>query len=135
MDAAKISRAMVLVTLTIVLVVALFWIQAKFDGADRKAALGVVQSYRARGGWSIPELIDRRHPGKQTLWSAATQSSCMQHQRVQAVVAETTYVFMVDINGPSIHPGNAASEAVIKHFDQPRPAGSASAPAPAPSAP
>src|SRR3712207_603234 len=106
MDAAKLMRSMLVATVTLIAFVSIFYIQSRFDGADRRAALGIVQSYRARGGWTVPELIDKRHPGKSVAWQVETQSSCRQHQRVQATVDGTPYVFGVDINGPSIHPGN-----------------------------
>jgi hypothetical protein len=123
MDPAKLMRSLLVATSTMLAIVSIFWIQSKFDGADRRAALGVVQQYRSPQGWTIPEILEREHPGKAAAWTVTTQSSCMQHQRVIAAVDGATYEFMVDINGPSIHPGNPASEAVIKQFDRPRPGG------------
>jgi hypothetical protein len=137
MDAAKLLRSMLAAMVTLIAFVSIFYIQSRFDKADRRAALGIVQHYRARGGWTIPELLDKRHPGKAAAaaWTVETQSSCRQHQRVQAMVDGTPYVFGVDINGPSIHPGNPEGEAVMKELGQERagwpPPGSASAAAPA----
>ena len=62
---------------TLLALVAMFWLQSKFDGADRKAAVGVVREYRARGGWTVPDILDARHPGATPVWSAETQSSCL----------------------------------------------------------
>jgi len=123
MDPAKLMRSLLVGSVTLLALVSMFWIQSKFDGADRRAALGIVQQYRSPQGWSIPEVLDREHPGKAPAWAVTTQSSCMQRQRVTAEIDAVTYEFMIDINGPSIHPGNPASEGVIKHLDDPRPGG------------
>jgi hypothetical protein len=120
MDTQGLLRAMLVVTSTALAIVVLLWIQAKFDGADRRAALGVVQTYRARTGWTIPEVLDQGHPGRAPAWDVRTESSCMQRERVFARYAEETYEFMVDINGPSIHPGNKESEAVLQQLDTPK---------------
>jgi len=40
---------------------------------------------------------------------------------VTADVDGVRYQFMVDINGPSIHPDNQESEAVVKQLDDARP--------------
>jgi hypothetical protein len=135
MDASKASRAMLAVTSAMVAVASILWIQSKFDGADRKAALGIVQEYRSKQGSTIPEVLGRRHPGQVPVWSVDTQSSCMQHERVSAALGGEVYDFQVDINGPSIHPGNRASEAVIAALDEPRPAPSAASAQPAQPAP
>jgi hypothetical protein len=121
MDPAKLMRSLLVASSTMVALVSMFWIQSKFDGADRRAALGIVQQYRSPKGWTIPEVLDEKHPGKPATWAASTESSCMQRERVTAVVAGTEYQFMIDINGPSIHPGNAPSEAVIRQLDADRP--------------
>jgi hypothetical protein len=129
MDQAKLSRAALALMSAMVAFTIIFWVQSKFDGADRKAALGIVQEYRSKQGSTIPEILDRKHPGVAPTWSVETQSACEQHERVRAVVAGERYDFAVDINGPSIHPANRAAEGVIAGLDEPRPAGSASAPA------
>jgi len=104
---------------TLLALASMFWIQSKFDAADRKAALGVVREYRAKSGRSIPEILDGMHPGHTAVWAVQTDSSCMQHERVSADVDGTRYQFMVDINGPSIHPGNRESEAVLAQLGDP----------------
>jgi hypothetical protein len=129
MDQAKLSRAALALMSAMVAFAIIVWVQSKFDGADRKAALGIVQEYRSKQGSTIPEILDRKHPGASPTWSVETQSACEQHERVRAVVAGETYDFAVDINRPSIHPGNRAAEGVIAGLDEPRPAGSPSAPA------
>ena len=135
MDQAKLSRAALALMSAMVAFTIIVWVQSKFDGADRKAALGIVQEYRSKQGSTIPEILDRKHPGASPTWSVETQSACEQHERVRAVVAGETYDFAVDINRPSIHPGNRAAEGVIAGLDEPRPAGSGSPSAPASAAP
>jgi len=51
------------------------------------------------------------------------------------MTCESNGQFMVDIDGPSIHPGNAESEAVMKQLDETRPDGGAGASASAPTPP
>ena len=125
MDQAKLSRAALALMSAMVALTIILWVQSKFDGADRKAALGIVQEYRSKQGSTIPEILDRKHPGAAPTWSVETQSACEQHERVRAVVAGESFDFAVDINGPSIHPANQAAEGVIAGLDEPRPAGSA----------
>ena len=147
MDPAKLMRSLLVGSGTLLALVLMFWLQSKFEGADRKAALGVVHDYRAKGGWTIPEILDEEHHGHPAAWTVQTESSCLQHEKVSAAVDGVSYQFMVDINGPSIHPGNHESEGVMRKLDEARPGwppppsaappasgGPAPAAAPAPSA-
>ena len=115
---------------TLLAIVMMFVLQSKFDGADRTNALKVVRDYHARGGWSVPDILEQKHPGKMPVWNVETQSSCAQTERVSADVDGVRYQFVVDINGPSIHPGNPPSEAVMKQLDETRPEGASARPAP-----
>jgi hypothetical protein len=99
MDPAKLMRSLLVGSATLLALVSMFWIQSKFDGADRRAALGVVREYRSRGGWTIPEILDAKHPGHPPVWTVETQSSCRQHEKVSVDVDGIRYQFMVDING------------------------------------
>jgi len=121
MDSNKLLRILMAVSTAILAVVIIVWLQSKFDGADRKAALDVVQTYQ-RG--AILKVLDKKHPGKTPVWTAQTQSACMQHERVRVAVGDELYDFMVDINTNSIHPGNRASEEVLGELKEQRPAGS-----------
>ena len=141
MDAGKVARGLMILTTSMVAAASVVYLQSKFDEADRKAALSVVQLYKPKEGRSVPEVLDERYPGRAPVWSTLNESSCYQHVRVRASVAADAakpvvdYDFDVDINGPSIHPANPAGEQILSELDRPPPTGSA-APAPqtAPSA-
>ncbi|WP_438039752.1 hypothetical protein [Sorangium sp. So ce128] len=130
MDYGKATRMLLLVGTSAAAGGAVLWTQSRFNASDRRAALGIVQQYRPEGGRSVPEAIGARHPGKAPAWSATTESACFQHVRVRATIegeARARYDFLVDINGPSIHPGNAEGEAILGELTL-RPAESAAAP-------
>ena len=126
MNLGKAARVIFLVGISVPTGLVMVYMQSKFDEADRKAALSVVHTHRSKEGWTVPDVLEEMHPGKPPIWSVATESTCFQHVRVRANVsgegaAETTaYDFVVDINGPSIHPGNPAGERVVKRLDEPR---------------
>ena len=138
MNPAKMLRIGVLVSLSILAVAVILFVQSKFDAADRRAAVGLVQQYHSKQGWTVPEAIEVLHPNKPPLWSASTESACFQHVRVRAYVSgadvkdAAAYDFVVDINGPSIHPGNPNGEKVLRLLDEPRPSAGAAADAGAP---
>src|ERR1043166_866238 len=111
LDPAKFTRAMLVTSATLLAVAFMWFLQSKFEGADRRAAVGIVHDYRSKAGRTIPEVLAERHPGKEAGWRVTTESSCMQHERVSAEVDGADYEFVVDINGPSIHPANAAAQA------------------------
>jgi hypothetical protein len=138
MEPAKITRYLVLTSMTLLAFVGIVVMQSKFDGADQRAAVGIVQTTPSRtGGRTIPDVLAAKHPGKPPIWSSTTESACFQHERVRATISPdppaepVNYDFVVDINGPSIHPGNPAGEDVLRALNEPAPS-STSSPSPSP---
>ncbi len=101
------------------------WLQQRFDAADAKAGVAIAQSYRAGSGRSLPDVLASRHPGAAVSWRGSEQSSCFQHVRVDALVTPATpagalgldYEFAIDLNGPSIHPGNPLGQEALEALD------------------
>jgi hypothetical protein len=131
MAPAQITRYLVLASMTLLAFVVIVVMQSKFEGADQKAAIGIVQSTPSKAGRTVADVIAVKHPGKPAVWSSATESACFQHVRVRATVSPdppaepVNYDFVVDINGPSIHPGNPAGEDVLRAVSEPAATGSA----------
>ena len=63
---------------------------------------------------AFPDVLAERHPGKEQSWQVHTESSCLQHERVDVEVDGQDYAFIVDINGPAIHPGNPRSPLPVR---------------------
>ena len=137
MNPAKMTRYLVLLSMTLLAFVAIVVMQSKFDGADQNAAVGIVQTAPSKTGRTIQDVLSERHPGKPPLWSSSTESSCFQHVRVRASILPepaaqpVNYDFVVDINRPSIHPGNPAGEEVRRALNEPAPPSASGSAAPA----
>lgn len=144
MDVTKAMRALLLVSISMLAFGIIVFVQSKFDAADQRAALGIVQAYHPpQGGRSVPEVLDERYPGQVPTWSTWTESACFQHVRVRAYISNApsgppvSADFAVDINGPSIHPANPEGESVLRDLTAPprlSPSASSSAAAPSLSA-
>jgi hypothetical protein len=123
MDAGKAARTLMIAATALVAAGSVIFVQTRFDEADRKAALSIVQQYRSHEGRTLPDVIGDEHPGRAPVWSVTTESSCFQHIRVRASYEAAAasppadYDFVVDINGPSIHPGNPAGERALAALD------------------
>jgi hypothetical protein len=104
------TRMIVMVATALAAAACILWMQRRYEAADAEHALEIVQDYRAHRGRTIPEALAARHPGRVPSWRGTIQSSCFQHILVEATVTDggeaTVYAFMVDLNGPAIHPGN-----------------------------
>jgi hypothetical protein len=111
-------RNIVMILTSVLAAFSILYLQARFNAGDEKNALSLVQQYRARSGRSLPEVIADRSGGVAPDWSTATESSCFQHERVRAQVSTdagvVSYDFVVDINGPSIHPGNENGKTALE---------------------
>jgi hypothetical protein len=130
----------IMVVTSLLAAVTILWLQGRFEHADERNALAIVQQYRSPAGVTLPALLSDEHKGRPVQWSTATTSSCFQHITVVASVADkpgaepTVYLFAVDLNGPSIHPANEAGARMLGRMDTPLPAASHSTLSPWPSA-
>ena len=121
------KRMILFVATSLLAAICVIWIQRRFEADDEHKALLLVQTYESPAKVTIPAVIAHRHPEKVVEWSTATESACFQHIRVHAVVhadpaAEpVVYAFIVDINGPSIHPGNEPGRELMAALDRPWP--------------
>jgi len=119
--------------------VCVVYLQGRFDAADLKNCVAIAQTYRAPSGRTLPDVLLEKHPGANVEWSGTETSSCFQHVRVEAKVSTKDastpllYDFDVDLNGPSIHPGNPLGIEALAALDAP-PVPSPPASSPAPSA-
>jgi hypothetical protein len=106
----SLKKSIIMLLTSVLAAMSMLYLQARFNAGDEKNALALVQQYRAHSGRSLPEVIAEESAGKPADWSTGTESSCFQHERVRAQIVTdagvVTYDFVVDINGPSIHPGN-----------------------------
>jgi hypothetical protein len=122
------QRAFMILT-AIAAAMCIVYLQQRFDAGDVKNAVSLARSYRAQSGWTLPEVLEARHPKSQVDWRGSEQSSCFQHVRVDAWVTPAggglplDYAFSIDINGPSIHPDNPLGQEAIAALDAPRPTG------------
>src|ERR1700728_52746 len=91
--------------------VCVVYLQGRFDAADMKNCVAIAETYRAPSGKTLPDVLAARYPGATIEWTGTETSSCFQHVRVEARVTPkdappVLYDFDIDLNGPSIHPGN-----------------------------
>jgi hypothetical protein len=127
----KKARLVIMVLTSMLAAATVLWMQRRYEASDQKNALDLVETYRSETTKnSIPDLLGRHHPGRVVEWTTAEQSACYQHVRVHAVVNDpagpVVYAFVVDINGPSIHPGNPEGEKLLAELDLPSPSPSPS---------
>jgi len=122
------SKKVIATLATAVLAAAtVLWMQHRFESTDKRNAVELVQGYRSPSGKTIPELISHHHPDKDVQWSSRARSACLHHIYVQgnvagdASAAPTSYLFVVNINGPSIHPGNETGRRLLGELNQPAP--------------
>lgn len=115
-------RKALLIVLALVTSIAIFNTSERcFGNADRRNAITMVQSLRARpGAPTIPDALVQRHPGS-TLdtirWSATITDVTYGFVRVRAAVpapgAVEEYLFDVNLAGQRLHPANEASRALM----------------------
>jgi hypothetical protein len=105
--------------------ISVLYLQQRFDAGDVKSSLEIAKTYRAPGGRTLSDVIHARYPGAAIDWKGTEESSCFQHVRVDALVTPANggppvdYAFTIDVNGPSIHPGNALGQTAIEGLESP----------------
>lgn len=121
---------------TVVFVVAAIitvrYVEQRFNTADVRNGVEIVQGYRAHNGRLLQDVLRARHDGlprSALRWEGESISTCYQYVRVRAVVTERNgrtvqYAFDVDINTVSIHPGNELGLAALRDLSSPAGGGS-----------
>ena len=111
-------RAAITLLLVVSLFVTLGWLQGRFNTSDHDKATQLVRSYRPQGGGiGIEEAILRRHPGRRShdiRWESELRSSCLGHVRVRGTLPEASYVFDVNLSGPSVHPSDPITVEILE---------------------
>lgn len=121
MDAYRLVVGAVLIS---ILFLVLSWLEGRFDSSDHVKAIEIVSNYKPRtGGKSLERAILERHPGvepDEVSWSSEITSSCLGHVRVYARIPKKgdvpaeTLAFDVDLNGPSVHPTDEKTIAILR---------------------
>ena len=125
-------RSIFFVVTSLVAAYSILYMQGRFEASDVRHAKSITMNYRSKQGVSIPDALSHRHPGKGIQWGASLHSSCFQHIRVHASVNDDpskpprVYLFMVDLNGPTIHPGNKDGKELLDMLNRPLPKPAAS---------
>lgn len=121
-------RTGIAIVMVMLLVSTLGWLQGRFNTSDHKKALDLVKRYQAHPkGPRIPEALAARHPGRDAddvRWHSEILSSCLGHLRVTGRIqtqttppAYASYAFDVDLTGPSIHPTDPETVAILKAME------------------
>lgn len=122
--AIDLPRVVVGVLMLAALLLALKWLQDRYDSSDHRKATTLVRTYRAKPeGPSIPDTILRRHPevhDEDVSWSSEILSSCLGTVRVFAYIPKkgdspsATYGFDVRLTDGSIHPTDPTTIEILK---------------------
>jgi hypothetical protein len=114
----RFPRSLAMIVTAVGAAAALVYLQQRSAAADAKAGLAIAQDHRGASGRTLSEILEAREPGAAIIWSSVQESACFSHVRVEAHAGpRADYVFLVDLNGPSIHPGNPAGEEAIRALE------------------
>lgn len=121
--APDVSRLVVASIMVLVLLAVMSWLQGRFDSSDHRKAITMVTAYRAKnGGGRLVDGMLARHPGveeKEISWTSEITRGCLGHVRVYGYVPKKdgvdskTYAFDVNLTGPSLHPTDETTIAIL----------------------
>ena len=99
------------------------WLQGRFASSDHKKAIRLVSTYKPENGKALVDAIVELHPycSKADIsWSSEITQSCLGYVRVHANIPQkesnppSSYSFDVNLNGPSVHPSDPKTVAILK---------------------